>query len=140
MLLRTSFRFVFALTLAVGLLSPAANSFAAQTFSGRILSSVTAGADHNSAAVDASGSLYASFQVIWTSLTGSVDGVAKVQISNDGGTSWDDVSGASLTLSGANGHSTLSVNGVLTEDKVRISYAHVSISGGTVDCYATLKQ
>ncbi len=126
--------------IAVGLFSSAANSFAAQTFKGRILSAVTAGADHDSAAVDASGSLYASFQIIWTSLSGTINGTAKVQVSNDGGTSWDDVSGASLTLSGASGHDTISINGVLTEDMVRVSYAHGSISGGTVNCYATMKQ
>ncbi len=133
-------RFFFAMTIAAGLSSFAANSFAAEAFSGRILTAVTAGADHDSVAVDSSAALYGSFQVIWASLTGTVNGVAKVQVSNDGGTSWDDLSGATLTVSGASGHNTISIAGVLTESLVRVDYAHTGVTGGTISCYATLKQ
>ncbi len=75
----------------------------------------------------------------WASLTGTLDATAKVQVSNDDGTTWDDVSGASLTIASANGHDTISLNGVLTEEKCRLVYTHNNVSGGTINCYAILK-
>lgn len=130
----------FALLLALlGILNSSAAS-AFQTYQGTPLSAVTAGADHNSSSVDSSSSLYGSFQCVWSGLTGTINATVAAQVSGDGGTSWDNLSGASMVLAGAGGHSTVLISGVLTTPLVRLAYSHVSVSGGAVSCYLALKE
>ncbi len=112
---------------------------ATQVFKGRVLHTVTAGSDKLGDQIDATAADSASFQCVWSGLGGTVDGTVQVKVSNDGGTSWDTKSGASITLTGSSGHETLSLNGVAMEAKYRLDYSNGSISSGTLDCYAILK-
>ncbi len=135
-----SLRVLFVWILSAVWLFQAAEVFASQTFQGTVFSAVTAGADHNSASVDSSSSLYGSYQCVWAGLTGTVNANVSAQVSADSGTSWDNLSGASMTFTGASGHSTVLISGVLTTPLVRLAYTHGTVSGGTVSCYLALKE
>lgn len=108
----------------------------------KFFNAVTAGSDRNSVttfrALDLLRYHYASFHVVWASLTGSVDGVVKIQVSNDG-TNWVDKSGATFTMSGANGSDLISLTSI-TEQFYKVVYTHNSISGGTLTGYCTAKE
>lgn len=103
-----------------------------------------AGADHTSttsadscaagAKIDLGLQTFGSAQVVWSGLTGTVNGTVQLNVSNDG-TDWDSKSGASVTLSGASGHATISLNGVASEEFYQVVYSHTGVTGGTVDVY-----
>lgn len=135
-------KFIFALIFSAFLASPA---FGGAFLSGRdckFFDAVAAGADRNSVttfrALDFQRFHVASFHLIWASLTGSVDGTVKIQVSNDG-TNWVDKSGASINLSGASGNDLISLTTV-TENFYKVVYTHNSISGGTMTGYCTAKE
>jgi hypothetical protein len=107
----------------------------------KFFDAVGAGADRVSDAVDTQLYNAASFQVNWSSLTGSVDGSVKVQVSNDlaCSTCWVDKTGATFSLLGASGSDMISLSAV-SERFYRVYYAHGSISGGALTGFCWAKQ
>lgn len=100
---------------------------------------VGAASDRTSDWIDASKAHSGSFHCVWASLTGTPDGAVQVQISNDGGATAVDKTGATFTVSGASGSNAISLNGVVTESLYRIKWAHNNVSGGTVSCFASMR-
>lgn len=103
----------------------------------KFYNALTAGSDRLSSAIDVTRFGRISFQVSWASLTGSVDAIVKIQVSNvpaPGSSDWVDKTGATFTMSGADG--TNMINIVNSGEKwVRVNYAHTSVSGGTITGY-----
>ncbi len=128
----------FLLTLAASLL--AANAFGAQTYQGTPISAVVASSNYDSTAVDASSSLYGSFQCTWAALTGTITGTVQAQIGATSSGPWDSLSGTSLAIVGAADHNSVVVSGVLTAPFVRLHYLKGGISGGTLTCTLSLKE
>lgn len=99
------------------------------------VSTTTAGTSVTSSAIDTSyAGAYGALQCYWSSITGSVDGTVKLQVSLDN-SNWTDKSSATFTMSGASGTNEISLNGTMTEHFYRAVYTHNSISGGNLDCY-----
>ncbi len=73
----------------------------------------------------------ASFHVIWSGLTGTLDGTVTVEVSNDG-VNWDTKNGASVTLNSAASNQMISLNGVVTEEFYRVRLTPGNISAGSV--------
>lgn len=73
----------------------------------------------------------ATFQVTWTSLTGTLDGEVTIEASNDG-SNWVARPGASLVLSSASGTDIIALNGTAMERYYRVHYDQNNVSGGTV--------
>jgi hypothetical protein len=103
------------------------------------INALPARADHTSTVIDTSDVLYMSAQIVWASLTGTLDATIKMEVSNDG-TNWVEKSSASFTLTTASGTDMLSLNGVVTEHYYRIKYTHGNVSGGTVSVYLVTKE
>ena len=103
-----------------------------------ILSAVSAASNQTSAAVDTGSFPRASFHIIWTGLTGTIDGTVKLQVSNTGA-NWVDKSSSTVTLSGASGADLISLNGVSTEKYYRAVYTKNSITGGAITVVAFAK-
>jgi hypothetical protein len=80
-----------------------------------------------------------SYHCKWASLTGVLDGHFDVQVSNDAGATWVAKTGAVITVSGASGSNSISLNGVVTETYYRIVWTAVGVTGGTVTCNAAFK-
>lgn len=104
----------------------------------RLLDAASAASDQISSAESTDAYPRLSFHVIWASLTGTIDGTVKVQVSNTGG-DWVDKTGASVTLSGASGADMISLNGVVTEHYYRVVYTKNNISGGTITVVGAAK-
>lgn len=118
----------------------------------KLLRSATAGANHVSSdnldaltigrAVDLALYTSASVQLIWSGLTGTINGVLTVEVSDDG-TNWDTKkiggSDATITVSGAAGNDTLSLDGIVTERYYRVNWAKNLVTGGTLDCILIAK-
>lgn len=104
-----------------------------------ILNAATAGSNQTTQIVDTGAYPRVSFQVVWTSLTGTVDGAVKLQSSNDN-TNWIDKTGATFTLSGASGSNLISLNGVVTEKYYRAVYTKNNVTGGTISVIAFAKE
>lgn len=130
---------MFRLALLSFLLATSALGNTIQTWRGRPVSAVTASADYTSAAIDTSVATSASVHCFWASLTGTLDGQFAVEVSNNTTSGYAPKSGATITVSGATGDEMISLNGVVTEDNYRITWAHNNVSGGTVNCYAVFK-
>jgi hypothetical protein len=103
-----------------------------------MLDGVSAGSNQTSAAEDTSVYPRVSFHVIWSGLTGTIDGTVKLQVSNTGG-DWVDKTGASVTLSGAAGADMISLNGVATEFYYRVVYTKNNITAGSITVVAAAK-
>lgn len=129
-----------ALLLALSFLSssPALAIYQLEPADCKMFTAAAASADQTSAAVNLMGYRTGSVQVVWASLTGSVDGTIKLQVSNDK-VNWVDKDGASFTLSGASGTNLISLLNI-TEKWYREVYAHTSISGGTVTSNCAAKE
>lgn len=80
----------------------------------------------------------ASFQFVWASLTGGLDGVCKVQVSLDK-TNWVDKTGATFNVTSANGSDVINITS-LPEGYYRTSCTHGTISGGTIAGYFMAKE
>jgi hypothetical protein len=104
----------------------------------RLLDSVSAASNQASAAQATDAYPRLSVHIIWSSLTGTVDGTVKLQVSNTGG-DWVDKTGASVTLSGASGADMISLNGVCTEFYYRVVYTKNNITGGTISAVVAAK-
>lgn len=75
-------------------------------------------------------------QIVWTGLTGTINGTYVVQYSNDG-TNWDNAT-TPIAFSGANGNDCLPFENAFF-NYVRISCAVGGITGGTISASITLK-
>lgn len=92
-------------------------------------------------------SLYsiASIQVIWSGLTGTLDGVLSIEASDDG-INWDvktiEVAGvvvdAKITVSGAAGNDTISIDKA-TERYYRARWTKNGVTGGLITCLLIAK-
>lgn len=102
----------------------------------KFFSAVVADANRTSTAIDLMKYNFAAFQLVWASLTGSVDATFKVQVSNDN-TNWAD-RGSATTLSGASGNAVIVV-GDLAERYARVVFTKNSVSGGTLTGYCSAK-
>lgn len=131
-------RFALLLALLGNLISSSASAF--QTYQGTPVSAVVASSNYDSAAVDASSSLYGSFQCTWSALTGTINGTVQAQVSATSSGPWDNLSGTSLSIVGAGDHNTVVISGVLTTPFVRLHYLKGTISGGALTCTLSLKE
>lgn len=83
---------------------------------------------------------YASVQLIWSGLTGTLDGVLSIEVSDDN-VSWDVktveiagvVSDLKITVSGAAGNDTISSD-MVTERYYRAKWTKNGVTGGLVTC------
>ena len=88
---------------------------------------------------------FASVQLIWSGLTGTLDGVLSIEVSDDG-TNWDtktiQVAGvtvdAKITVSGAAGNDSISID-LLTERYYRARWTKTGVTGGLVTCILIAK-
>lgn len=88
---------------------------------------------------------FASVQLIWSGLTGTLDGVLSIEVSDDN-TNWDtktiQVAGAvvdaKITVSGAAGNDTISID-LVTERFYRARWTKNGVTGGLVTCLITAK-
>lgn len=116
----------------------------------QVLTAAGAGADHTTTnsgdaaalgkAIDFGLVHYGSFQVNWASLTGTVNATITVYVSDDcvnyvvksdsGGNP------VLITLSGANGSNIINLLSVVAEPCYQLRYAHVGVTGGTVNAFA----
>ncbi len=117
----------------------------------KIIRSANAGANHISTdSLDAACigrscdlALYnvASMQLIWSGLTGTINGTLTFEVSDDG-VNWDTKkiggSDAVITVSGAAGNDVLS-SVEITERYARANWAKVGVTGGTIDCIILAK-
>jgi hypothetical protein len=79
-----------------------------------------------------------SIQLVWASLTGTVNGVLSVQVSDDG-TNWVPKTDANLnpvqiTVSGASGSNLISLNGVISEEFYKVIWTPNGVTGGNINC------
>jgi hypothetical protein len=75
-------------------------------------------------------------QLVWGSLTGTINGTYVIQYSNDG-TNWDNAT-APVSFSGANGNDCLAFENAFF-NYVRITCTVGGITGGTIVASITLK-
>lgn len=75
-----------------------------------------------------------SVQCDWTSLTGTINATAQVNVSDDGGANWNAKSGGTITLSGASGTGYVAF-AQTPEQLYQVVYTAGGVTGGTVDCY-----
>ncbi len=75
-------------------------------------------------------------QIVWASLTGTLDGVVTVYVSNDG-TNWDDI-GTPTTISTANGTQCIGIEDAFYA-YIKVEAVKNNITGGTISVSATLK-
>lgn len=106
-----------------------------------LYNALTAGSDRTSSAIDVSKMGHLSVQLKWASLTGSIDGTFKIQVStvpNPGSGDWVDKAGATFTLSGATSTNLINIT-IIGERWARGVFTHTSISGGTITGYCHAK-
>lgn len=70
------------------------------------------------------------FQYVWSSVVGAASSF-KLQVSNDGGTNWDDVSGVTGSTSGGSGSSGWQISGY-SAAAYRVLVTSASTSGALV--------
>lgn len=99
------------------------------------LNAVAAGANANSADIDVLNYHNILFAITWASLTGTIDATVALNGSLDG-ISYFNIS--TITLSGANGANKIDAGGV-NYKYVRLTYSHVSVTGGTVTAKYVIK-
>jgi hypothetical protein len=107
-------------------------------FNGPLFVNISAAANNQSVAIDNDSAVYGSFQFVWVGLTGTLDGVMQVEVSDDNVT-WDEKTGAIYTIDSSDGSQSISLNGVLTAAYCRLRYYANGISGGTINAKATVK-
>jgi len=107
-------------------------------FHGVILTSSSAATNQTSSEIETDSATWGSFQVNWASLTGTLDAVVQVEVSDDQVT-WIPKTDATFTISTATGQNSISLNGSLTSAYVRVTYTATGVNGGTVSMYATVK-
>lgn len=108
-------------------------------YQGQILNAVNAGVDQTSVSIECDSATYASFQFSWAGLTGTLDAVVQIQVSDSNGIFWDDKTGAVYMIATADGSQSISLNNVVTSDKIRLAYIATGVTGGTFSAYATVK-
>jgi len=79
--------------------------------------------------VDVGFHTHGSCQVSWAGLAGT--GALKLQESNNG-TTWDDIAGATISVTGATGHGTIRLANNIVTKFIKVNYAHGTVSAGTV--------
>lgn len=129
----------FLLSLVVFLVSHVA--FAGYTLAPvdcKFFSAIAAGSDTDSSTIELRRYKTASFQVTWSSVTGTSNGVFTVQASNDGST-WVST-GVTATMSGASGSALLKLDGAVDASFYRVDYAHTGVTGGSITGYCTAKE
>jgi hypothetical protein len=100
------------------------------------LSQVALTSDRIGARHDNAGFTSGSFQIIWLNLTGSVDAVAKIQVSNTGEDGeWVDKDSATHTLADASGQKIINVTN-LVENYCRLVVTKNSVTGGQIRAVA----
>lgn len=86
------------------------------------------------------GLTHGSFHARWSGLQGTVNAVVKIQTSNvedpQNDNDWADVTGASMTLSGATGNDMIKLNDSLNCVWIRAYYDNVGVTGGLIDIFA----
>lgn len=128
----------FRLVLALCLVSEVA--FAKVTLRATPLNAVSATSDYTSAAMGTADAMAGSVHCTWASLGGTPDGVFQLQVSNNSGVSWVDKSGAAITVDGASGSDSISLNGSVTEAAYRVKWEKNSVTtSGTLTCKAVFK-
>lgn len=75
-------------------------------------------------------------QIIWDSLTGTLDGVVTVYVSNDG-TNWDAI-GTPTTISSATGNQCIGIEDVFYT-YVKVVATKNNVTGGTISVIGTFK-
>lgn len=75
-------------------------------------------------------------QIVWASLTGTLDGTVTVSVSNDG-SNWDTV-GTPTTISSASGNKCIAIENVFFS-YVKVEATKNNITGGTISVSATFK-
>lgn len=108
----------------------------------RVLSDVSAAEDATQTIVsDTEYATSGSYHCVWADLTtgGALDGHFDVETSSDAGVTWVAKSGATILATTADGESSISLNGIVTEARYRIKWVDESVTGGTVNCYAIFK-
>lgn len=76
-------------------------------------------------------------QVIWTSLTGTIDALIEVQGSNDA-TNWDNLT-SGVTLSGANGNDLIMIDNAFCS-YYRVKATKNNVTGGNLKAIVTMKE
>jgi hypothetical protein len=110
-----------------------------QTHQGLALKSLPAGSNQTSELIEAGTASHGSFQAVWSGLTGVLNAVVKVQVSNDNGLNWVDKPSATMTLTSAAGSDIINLSGTLSEEKVRVVYTSTGVTGGVISCTVILK-
>lgn len=119
-------------------------------YSAKILKSATAGVNHTTTdpndafalgkAADYGLKRSGSFQVVWASLTGTVNATVAINSSVDCVNYKPKLDASSnpisVTLSGASGSSIISINGLITEPCYQAVYTAGTVTGGTVSIFA----
>lgn len=142
------------LVLFAALCSPdiaaAASQSGRTTYKKQVMTAASASAAHTTTdntdaavlgkAIDFGLNTFASFQINWTSLTGTIDSTLTAYASVDctNYTVKDDTNGnpVTVTLSGASGTAIININGIVTEPCYQLRYAPVDVTGGTVNVFA----
>lgn len=75
-------------------------------------------------------------QVVWSSLTGTLDGAINISVSNDG-TNWDAV-GTTTTVSSASGTKCIAIENIFFT-YIKVDAVKNNITGGNIVVYATFK-
>jgi hypothetical protein len=89
-----------------------------------------------SAAVSTAEASHASFNIVWSGVTGTADGTLQVVARNNVASAWVPIDGAVLTISGAAGSNLINLNDVLAYKMAAIQWTPVDCTGGVVDVYA----
>jgi hypothetical protein len=101
-----------------------------------LISTIAWTADRSSAAFPMTQYDGVGIQIVWTSLTGTLDGVVTVYVSNDG-TNWDDI-GTPTTISTASGNQCIGIEDVYFAF-IKVIAVKNGVTGGTISVSATLK-
>ena len=87
---------------------------------------------------------FASVQLIWSGLTGTLNGVLSVEVSDDN-INWNpkmDIAATpaafAITVSGASGNKSISIDNT-TERYYRVNWAKTGVTGGTITCILMAK-
>lgn len=109
-------------------------------FHGSILGSSPANSNQESIVLDTDSAVYGSFQFTWVSLTTDTAIAAVIQVFvSDDNINWVNKSGANYVIETTDGTESISLNGVLTEQYVKVSYTATGVTGGTIFMSASVK-
>ena len=75
-------------------------------------------------------------QIVWASLTGTLDGSIVISVSNDG-TNWDTV-GSATTISSASGNKCIAIENIFFT-YIKVDATKNNITGGNITVLATFK-